>query len=290
VLRCCGVQALWLRDSTNQVLPYMRFVAEDPPLGDLLCGLVRRQARSVLLDAYANAFNFNNSGAGHQDDVRQPPMSSGVYEGKYELDSLAAFLKLSRQYFNTSQDADCLLNVFDTSAPTANTKPNFRSVEVPNNTAENTLDSSSSSISSSSRKRTRSTSSNDDDDGAPSLSPSLGCGIWVDAVARTLDVIEEQTLGTASLTDKGWWYTFQRTTQVASDTLSMNGRGPVAANGTGLSQSWFRPSDDAQALPFHVPSNAMALVELVEVNWKYQLFAFMQLSKVSMLMSSCVPL
>jgi meiotically up-regulated gene 157 (Mug157) protein len=70
----------------------------------------------------------------------------------------------------------------------------------------------------------------------------------------------------------------------------MNGRGPVAANGTGLSQSWFRPSDDAQALPFHVPSNAMALVELVEVNWKYQLFAFMQLSKVSMLMSSCVPL
>lgn len=236
----------------------MRFVAEDPPLRDLLCGLVRRQARSVLLDAYANAFNFNNSGAGHQDDVRQPPMSAGVYEGKYELDSLAAFLKLSRHYFKASQDADCFLNLPGSSNNAAGTKPNDRATATASHSAGGSLGSSSSK-------------STGDDDGAPTPSPSLGCGLWVDAVARALDVVEQQTLGTAALTESGWWYAFQRTTQVASDTLSMNGRGPIAASGTGLSQSWFRPSDDAQTLPFHVPSNAMALVELVEVRRNLEL-------------------
>ena len=101
------IDAMWLRDSTNQVLPYLRFAAADPPLADMLCGLVRRQARSVLVDAYANAFNFNASGAGHQDDVRTPPMTAAVFEGKYELDSLAAFLKLGASYWNATGDLSC---------------------------------------------------------------------------------------------------------------------------------------------------------------------------------------
>lgn len=103
------INAMWLRDSTNQVLPYARFAASEASLADMMCGLVRRQARSVLLDAYANAFNFNASGAGHQDDVRTPKMTAPVYEGKYELDSLAAFLKLSWTYWNATQDGSCFV-------------------------------------------------------------------------------------------------------------------------------------------------------------------------------------
>jgi meiotically up-regulated gene 157 (Mug157) protein len=44
-----------------QVLPYMRFAKDDPDLSRLLCGVVRRQAYSVTLNPYANAFNYNNS-------------------------------------------------------------------------------------------------------------------------------------------------------------------------------------------------------------------------------------
>jgi len=188
-------------------------------------------------------------------------MSAGVYEGKYELDSIAAFLKLSRQYFNASQDADCFLNLPGSSHGAAGTKPDGRATATASHSAGASWGSSSGS----------SSESTGDDDGAPTPSPSLGCGIWVDAVARVFDVLEQQTSGTAALTESGWWYAFQRTTQVASDTLSMNGRGPIAASGTGLSQSWFRPSDDAQTLPFHAPSNAMALVELVEVTRNLEL-------------------
>ncbi len=69
------IPAMWLRDSTNEVLPYFAFAATDAPLAALLRGVVMRQARSVLLDAYANAFNVDANGAGHQDDTRTPPMT-----------------------------------------------------------------------------------------------------------------------------------------------------------------------------------------------------------------------
>lgn len=56
-------------------------------------------------------------------------------------------------------------------------------------------------------------------------------------------------------------YTFQRTTTVATDTLMQAGVGAMARR-CGLSKSYFRPSDDAVTLPFHVPSNAMLVVEV----------------------------
>jgi len=103
------IDAMWLRDSTNEVLSYFPFAATDPTLAAMLHGVVMRQARSVLIDPYANAFNQAANGNGHQDDPRTPPMTKAVFEGKYELDSLAAVLKSSWSYFNATSDASLLL-------------------------------------------------------------------------------------------------------------------------------------------------------------------------------------
>ena len=46
------IDAMWLRDSTAQVRPYLA-VATDPEVGDVLVAVSRRQIRCVLLDPYA---------------------------------------------------------------------------------------------------------------------------------------------------------------------------------------------------------------------------------------------
>ncbi|XXQ35839.1 Glycoside hydrolase family 125 protein [Plasmodiophora brassicae] len=101
------IEAMWLRDSTNQVLPYTRFAREDGRLRRMLCGVIQRQAEMVVADPYANAFNANASGHGWSRDQRRPPMSDIVFEGKYELDSLAAVLKLANQYYASTSDRTC---------------------------------------------------------------------------------------------------------------------------------------------------------------------------------------
>mmetsp|Transcript_3296 Transcript_3296/g.3261 ORF Transcript_3296/g.3261 Transcript_3296/m.3261 type:complete len:499 (-) Transcript_3296:352-1848(-) len=97
------IEALWLRDSTNQILPYVPYAPKDPNLQILVEGLINRQANSVLIDPFANAFNYNASGAGHQDDIRTPNMTPSVFEGKYEIDSPAAFLKISYWYWKYTE-------------------------------------------------------------------------------------------------------------------------------------------------------------------------------------------
>jgi len=58
------ISALWLRDSTNQLVPYLPYISMDPNLDDLTRGLIRRHASSVRIDPFANAFNFNSTSGG----------------------------------------------------------------------------------------------------------------------------------------------------------------------------------------------------------------------------------
>ncbi|MFZ7087951.1 glycoside hydrolase family 125 protein [Curtobacterium sp. RRHDQ10] len=81
------IRAMWLRDSTTQMLPYLRFAAACPPVAELLAAVVRRQFRLIEHDPYANAFNRRPSGAHH--DRRDRCDDPLVWEQKYELDSLA---------------------------------------------------------------------------------------------------------------------------------------------------------------------------------------------------------
>jgi meiotically up-regulated gene 157 (Mug157) protein len=82
------------------VWPYLPLAAKDPALRALLEGVIRRQARCILIDPYANAFMA---------DLSAPPLEwsrtdktelrQGVGERKYELDSLCYPIRLSYGYW-----------------------------------------------------------------------------------------------------------------------------------------------------------------------------------------------
>ncbi len=87
-----------LRDSTNQVAPYLPLLPESPSLQILVRGLIQRQASCLLSDPWANAFKEHPGSPDSQwafGDQVKPPVSDLVFESKFELDSLAAFLKVS---------------------------------------------------------------------------------------------------------------------------------------------------------------------------------------------------
>lgn len=88
---------------------------------------------------------------------------------------------------------------------------------------------------------------------------------WIKAVDALLYVLEQQSKPTFDPeTDKfaGNDYTFQRWTNIGTETLNLQGIGNPLNSGTGLVRSAFRPSDDATILGFLIPANAMMSVEL----------------------------
>ena len=87
------IPAMWLRDSTAQVRPYLAIAKEDSDIGDMIEGLVEKQFQYIQLDPYANAFNETANHAGHQTDHTK--MNPWIWERKYEIDSLCYPLQLS---------------------------------------------------------------------------------------------------------------------------------------------------------------------------------------------------
>lgn len=98
------IDAMWLRDSGAQVWPYLRFAKDDPELRRLIRGVIRRQFRSLVLDPYANAFLPDTASTATPWAKDYTDMRPGVFERKYELDSLCYPLRLAYAYWKVTGD------------------------------------------------------------------------------------------------------------------------------------------------------------------------------------------
>jgi meiotically up-regulated gene 157 (Mug157) protein len=101
------IDAMWLRDSSAQVWPYLPLAREDPSLARLLAGVVRRQTACILIDPYANAFNDGPTGSEWAKDLTE--MKPELHERKWEIDSLCYPVRLAHGYWRATGDA----SVFD---------------------------------------------------------------------------------------------------------------------------------------------------------------------------------
>ena len=97
------INAMWLRDSTAQVWPYLPLAKEDRSLRTLLAGVINRQTRCILIDPYANAFNEGPTGSPWAKDHTR--MRPELHERKWEIDSLCYPVRLAHGYWKTTGDA-----------------------------------------------------------------------------------------------------------------------------------------------------------------------------------------
>ena len=122
------IPAMWLRDSTAQVLHYLRF-ADAPEVATMVEGLISRQADCILRDPYANAFNREENSFKPYNDT--PRASDWVWERKYEIDSLCYPLWLADKYLaktgNTAFLTEKFLKALETVLDVLRTEQNHAS-------------------------------------------------------------------------------------------------------------------------------------------------------------------
>ncbi|KAI0475284.1 glycoside hydrolase family 125 protein [Xylariaceae sp. FL0804] len=111
------IDAMWLRDSANQVAPYRSVLQSSPDddddeLASLFRGVLNLQARYLTAYPYCNAFlpppeaglNADHNGATYQ--VRPAYDRAVVFTCNFELDDFGAFLQLSHDYYTATGDVD----------------------------------------------------------------------------------------------------------------------------------------------------------------------------------------
>lgn len=97
------IDAMWLRDSSAQVWPYIPFMKKDPKLQNLILGLINKQSQCINIDPYANAF-YNDptkKGEWFSDHTKMKP---GIHERKWEIDSLCYPIRLAHRYWKETGD------------------------------------------------------------------------------------------------------------------------------------------------------------------------------------------
>ncbi|WP_461451028.1 glycoside hydrolase family 125 protein [Mucilaginibacter sp.] len=97
------INAMWMRDSSAQVWPYLPLIKTDAKLKNLIKGVLNRQAKYINIDPYANAFNFGPTGSEWDSD--NTTMKPELHERKFEIDSLCYPVRLAYNYWKISGDS-----------------------------------------------------------------------------------------------------------------------------------------------------------------------------------------
>ena len=96
------IHAMWLRDSSAQVWPYVQFARDDEDIRHMVRGTILRQLKLICIDPYANAFNMGPTGSDWASDLTD--MNPWLHERKYEIDSLCYPLRLAYEYWRVTGD------------------------------------------------------------------------------------------------------------------------------------------------------------------------------------------
>lgn len=97
------IPAMWLRDSSAQLRPFVPLLAQSDAVRDAVAGVIAEQWDLIATDPYANAFNRTDSGLTWH--VLDLPAHPRVWERKYEIDSLAFPVQLAWQFWRATSSA-----------------------------------------------------------------------------------------------------------------------------------------------------------------------------------------
>ncbi|WP_346238739.1 glycoside hydrolase family 125 protein [Niabella insulamsoli] len=98
------IDAMWLRDSSAQVFPYLQFSKEDNALHKLIIGVINKQVHFILKDPYANAFYNDDSKVSEWKETDKTEMKPGIHERKWEIDSLCYPIRLAYHFWKQTGD------------------------------------------------------------------------------------------------------------------------------------------------------------------------------------------
>lgn len=276
---------MWLRDSANQLQSYVSLLKplqttsssssssgssgtttpnrSNNKLASLFRGAINLQARYLLASPHCNAFQppaeaeMAPGNDGNKHDLVFPHYDPAVvFECKYELDSLAAFLQLSWDYYSHTKDARFFLDA--SAAPPRGAGTTTTTTTQTQQKSASDIDAAAAGATSRRAKRSGSRNSSLKEVKRRRRARRASDG-WRDAVVAVLDAAEGMRVGTYTPEGMvpGSPYRFERTSSIPTETLGNRGNGHPVRAGTGLVRSAFRPSDDATTFQLLVPANMM---------------------------------
>lgn len=98
------IPAMWLRDSSAQVKPLLLAANSEPEIFNLILGVIKQHKQQILIDPYANAFNKDGDFSCFNQDLTE--MKAGVWERKYEVDSLCYPIQLAYLFWKYTNYTD----------------------------------------------------------------------------------------------------------------------------------------------------------------------------------------